>query len=366
MKNSDLAILEATGHPHSAPMLHAEETGAATRIGWAFAPLKSTVWLQCQHTTPASKNKINKFHSYSMTLDEVTRAIALFEDGHSIHYIANVLGVARSTVHDAIKRYQETVHPIKGFHEYITEHHMRGAEQKWLLLSVLFGNLLLKAWIDQEACEKVLKNHAHNKAYPYPKYEEHPKSNLGVTRITKKVAKNNPNQTDQEKTEMIFPDRGFGLPGLLGSSAVLVTSSEMTTVRGINLKCLLAISVTQLAICSSVESTSCPVAFDIDSDEIPINARISDQKNSSIWSVSSLINVLLSQLLPKMSSVVWVSDQTGALGGLGTSLIRKKQNLPSVSTADKAITAIIVTKRKSFILTIESVEENNYRYRVIK
>lgn len=43
-----------------------------------------------------------------MTPEEVTRAIALFEDGRSIRYIANVLGVARNTVHDAIKRYQET------------------------------------------------------------------------------------------------------------------------------------------------------------------------------------------------------------------------------------------------------------------
>ncbi|PSN44370.1 hypothetical protein C0J52_10935 [Blattella germanica] len=40
--------------------------------------------------------------------EEVTRAIALFKDDRSIRYIANVLGVARSTVHDAIKRYQET------------------------------------------------------------------------------------------------------------------------------------------------------------------------------------------------------------------------------------------------------------------
>ncbi|PSN42614.1 hypothetical protein C0J52_25205 [Blattella germanica] len=42
-----------------------------------------------------------------MTPEDVTRAISLFEDGRSIRYIANILGVARSTVHDAIKRYQE-------------------------------------------------------------------------------------------------------------------------------------------------------------------------------------------------------------------------------------------------------------------
>ncbi|PSN45557.1 hypothetical protein C0J52_05792 [Blattella germanica] len=44
----------------------------------------------------------------TMAPEEVTRAIALFEDGCSIRYIANVLGVARNTVHDGIKCYQET------------------------------------------------------------------------------------------------------------------------------------------------------------------------------------------------------------------------------------------------------------------
>ncbi|PSN38269.1 hypothetical protein C0J52_16893 [Blattella germanica] len=43
----------------------------------------------------------------TMTPEEVTRVIALFEDGRSIRYIANVLRVARNTVHDVVKRYQE-------------------------------------------------------------------------------------------------------------------------------------------------------------------------------------------------------------------------------------------------------------------
>ncbi|KAJ4436486.1 hypothetical protein ANN_16517 [Periplaneta americana] len=39
----------------------------------------------------------------------VARAVALYDDGRSVRYIANVMNMARSTTHDAIKRYRETL-----------------------------------------------------------------------------------------------------------------------------------------------------------------------------------------------------------------------------------------------------------------
>ncbi|KAJ4429127.1 hypothetical protein ANN_26128 [Periplaneta americana] len=43
--------------------------------------------------------------------DDVARAVALYDDGRSVRYIANVMNMARSTTHDAIKRYRETLIP---------------------------------------------------------------------------------------------------------------------------------------------------------------------------------------------------------------------------------------------------------------
>lgn len=43
-----------------------------------------------------------------MRRDDIAKSIALHEDGRSVRYIAAALHTARSTVHDAIKRYQET------------------------------------------------------------------------------------------------------------------------------------------------------------------------------------------------------------------------------------------------------------------
>ncbi|KAJ4446924.1 hypothetical protein ANN_13625 [Periplaneta americana] len=40
---------------------------------------------------------------------DVARAVALYDDGRSVRYIANVMNMARSTTHDAIKRYRETL-----------------------------------------------------------------------------------------------------------------------------------------------------------------------------------------------------------------------------------------------------------------
>ncbi|KAJ4429228.1 hypothetical protein ANN_26231 [Periplaneta americana] len=44
-----------------------------------------------------------------MRPEDVARAVALYGDGHSVRYIANVINMARSTTHDAIKRYRETL-----------------------------------------------------------------------------------------------------------------------------------------------------------------------------------------------------------------------------------------------------------------
>ncbi|PSN40345.1 hypothetical protein C0J52_18460 [Blattella germanica] len=43
-----------------------------------------------------------------MRPEDVARALALNDDGHSVRYIANALNMPRTTVHDAIKRYRET------------------------------------------------------------------------------------------------------------------------------------------------------------------------------------------------------------------------------------------------------------------
>ncbi|KAJ4428926.1 hypothetical protein ANN_25922 [Periplaneta americana] len=40
-----------------------------------------------------------------MRPEDVARAVALYDDGRSVRYIANVMNMARSTTHDAIKRY---------------------------------------------------------------------------------------------------------------------------------------------------------------------------------------------------------------------------------------------------------------------
>ncbi|KAJ4426246.1 hypothetical protein ANN_27058 [Periplaneta americana] len=39
--------------------------------------------------------------------EDVARAVALYDDGRSVRYIANVMNMARSTTHDAIKRHRE-------------------------------------------------------------------------------------------------------------------------------------------------------------------------------------------------------------------------------------------------------------------
>lgn len=44
-----------------------------------------------------------------MRPEDVARAVALYDDGRSVRYIANVMNMARSTIHDAIKRYRETL-----------------------------------------------------------------------------------------------------------------------------------------------------------------------------------------------------------------------------------------------------------------
>jgi transposase len=43
-----------------------------------------------------------------MSPEEVAQAVALHNDGRSIRYIANLLGIPRSTVSDAIQRFRET------------------------------------------------------------------------------------------------------------------------------------------------------------------------------------------------------------------------------------------------------------------
>ena len=43
-----------------------------------------------------------------MRSEDVARAVALNYDGRDIRYIANVLGRARSTIHDAISRFRQT------------------------------------------------------------------------------------------------------------------------------------------------------------------------------------------------------------------------------------------------------------------
>ncbi|KAJ4439142.1 hypothetical protein ANN_15099 [Periplaneta americana] len=45
----------------------------------------------------------------TMRPEDVARAVALYNDGRSVRYIANVMNIARSTTHDAIKRYRETL-----------------------------------------------------------------------------------------------------------------------------------------------------------------------------------------------------------------------------------------------------------------
>ncbi|KAJ4444234.1 hypothetical protein ANN_06025 [Periplaneta americana] len=44
-----------------------------------------------------------------MRPEDVARAVALYDDGRSVRYIANVMNMARSTTRDAIKRYRETL-----------------------------------------------------------------------------------------------------------------------------------------------------------------------------------------------------------------------------------------------------------------
>ncbi|KAJ4443401.1 hypothetical protein ANN_05069 [Periplaneta americana] len=46
---------------------------------------------------------------HMMRPEDVARAVALYDDGRSVRYIANVMNMARSTTHDAIKRYRETL-----------------------------------------------------------------------------------------------------------------------------------------------------------------------------------------------------------------------------------------------------------------
>ncbi|KAJ4443681.1 hypothetical protein ANN_05356 [Periplaneta americana] len=48
-------------------------------------------------------------HAKEMRPEDVARAVALYNDGRSVRYIANVMNIARSTTHDAIKRYRETL-----------------------------------------------------------------------------------------------------------------------------------------------------------------------------------------------------------------------------------------------------------------
>jgi DNA-binding transcriptional MocR family regulator len=43
-----------------------------------------------------------------MSPEEVAQAVAIHNDGRSIRYIANLLGIPRSTVSDAIQRFRET------------------------------------------------------------------------------------------------------------------------------------------------------------------------------------------------------------------------------------------------------------------
>ncbi|KAJ4440345.1 hypothetical protein ANN_08484 [Periplaneta americana] len=45
----------------------------------------------------------------SLKAINVARAVAVYDDGRSVRYIANVMNMARSTTHDAIKRYRETL-----------------------------------------------------------------------------------------------------------------------------------------------------------------------------------------------------------------------------------------------------------------
>ncbi|PSN36639.1 hypothetical protein C0J52_22290 [Blattella germanica] len=56
------------------------------------------------------KNSKDYFHSLPIIMlpEEVAKAVALSEDGRSVRYIAGILGIARSTIHDAIRRYNET------------------------------------------------------------------------------------------------------------------------------------------------------------------------------------------------------------------------------------------------------------------
>ncbi|KAJ4446507.1 hypothetical protein ANN_13203 [Periplaneta americana] len=48
-------------------------------------------------------------HFSHMRPEDVARAVALYDDGRSVRYIANVMNMAGSTNHDAIKRYRETL-----------------------------------------------------------------------------------------------------------------------------------------------------------------------------------------------------------------------------------------------------------------
>ncbi|KAJ4439574.1 hypothetical protein ANN_07701 [Periplaneta americana] len=63
-----------------------------------------------------AKELRNNFETYmtgivdnidEMRPEDVARAVALYDDGCSVRYIANVMNMARSTTHDAIKRYTE-------------------------------------------------------------------------------------------------------------------------------------------------------------------------------------------------------------------------------------------------------------------
>lgn len=43
-----------------------------------------------------------------MRLDQVAQTVALHNDGRSIRYIEEMLGVPRSTISDALRRFKET------------------------------------------------------------------------------------------------------------------------------------------------------------------------------------------------------------------------------------------------------------------
>ncbi|KAJ4448913.1 hypothetical protein ANN_00305, partial [Periplaneta americana] len=53
-------------------------------------------------------NYVNELNN-EMRPEDVARAVALYDDGRSVRYIASVMNMARSTTHDAIKRHRETL-----------------------------------------------------------------------------------------------------------------------------------------------------------------------------------------------------------------------------------------------------------------